>query len=271
MAKGSRGRMQYGDSRTKAIQRATQVPKTTVLQFVIDKTFSVEPPALPTGTDPMVTSCMNVSMNNLTAPMDAATTTGVWTAQEGAVGDSVEGLDNWVGTDGRYQTYLVLGAKIEVESTAGRSATSTTPYVPNYAIGIHKATTGLTDVTGATQLPTIQKMAYTQVRNLRGNHNEVGDSVQIQGGRLSDTYSAKRWEGVTDVKDNKDLRGTSAAPPVEGGKFQVFLASRAPKSTGQQVPAQLMRIKVSYVVLLSDPKTKDNDPLAGAMNVEASN
>jgi hypothetical protein len=113
-------------------------------------------------------------------------------------------------------------------------------------------------------------MPYTKQRNLSGTLSNLSQpSLQtvMQGGRLSDTYSAKKWEGVTNVKDNKALHSTttSSAPgivaPVEGGKFQVFVATREPKSTGKQVPSQLMRVKVEYVALLTDPITSDNDPM----------
>ena len=86
-----------------------------------------------------------------------------------------------------------------------------------------------------------------------------------QCGRLSDTYSAKKWEGVTDVKDNAQLHSTVEAnvlkAPAVGGKWQIFVASREPKSTGKQVPPQLIRVKVQYTVLLTDPVTSNNDPM----------
>jgi hypothetical protein len=88
-----------------------------------------------------------------------------------------------------------------------------------------------------------------------------------QGARVSDTYSAKKWEGVTNVKDNLDLHSTvtSSAPgivaPTKGGKFQLFIATREPKSTGKQVPSQLVRVKAEYIALLTDPVTNDNDPM----------
>ena len=49
--------------------------------------------------------------------------------------------------------------------------------------------------------------------------------------------------------------------PAEGGKFQLFFASREPKSTNKQVPSQLVRVKIEYITLLTDPITSDNDPM----------
>ena len=267
----ARGR-QYGNKRPMAIQRATAVPKTAMIKFVIDKTFLYKAPGLPSGSDPMKTGHMDVSCNNLLQPFNTGVSAGTWTAQEGATTDSVEGLTEWVGSSGgRYQKYMVLGAKIEVNSIASAdiadpSDTNPAPYVSNYAIGIHKASTGRSDVTDTTSLPVIQKMPYTRQRNLTGALASSARDV-VQGGRLSDTYSAKKWEGVTNVKDNEKLHSTvtSSAPgivaPAEGGKFQVFIASREPMSTGKQVPSQLMRVKVEYVALLTDPITDDNDPM----------
>lgn len=268
----SRGRM-YGNKRPKRIQRATNVPKTALISFVTDKTFLYTPATLPSGTDPMKTGVMQVSCNNLLTPM-LSTGGGEWAAQDGTAADKVEGLEQWVsgttGTaeDGRYQTYAVLGAKLDVNCIASASAgqAPTGGYVNNYAVGIHKCTNGLTDIGELTQLPTAQKMPYTRLRNMTGALSGSGSGGVPQGGRLSDTYSAKKWEGVTDVKDNAKLHSTQVAnqltPPAEGGKFQVFIASREPKSNGKQVPSQLIRIKCQYTVLLSDPVTSNNDPMA---------
>ena len=267
----------YGNKRPKRIQRATNVPKTVLISFVTDKTFLYTPAALPQGTDPMKTGVMQVSCNNLLTPM-LSTGGGTWQAQDGAPGDKVEGLGDWVsGTtgsaeDGRYQTYAVLGAKLDVNSIASHD-TGTAPtggYVNNYAVGIHKCTNGLTDIGELTQLPVAQKMPYTRIRNATGALSGSGSGGVPQGARLSDTYSAKKWEGVTDVKDNSKLHSTQVAnqltPPAEGGKFQVFVASREPKSTNKQMPSQLIRIKCQYTVLLSDPVTSKNTPiLANAM------
>jgi hypothetical protein len=265
----ARGKM-YGAKRPMRIQRATNVPKTCLISFVTDKTFLYTPAALPSGTDPMKTGVMQISCNNLLTPM-LATGGGTWTAQDGAAGDSVEGLKDWVtgipDGGGRYQTYCVLGAKLDVNSAASADG-GTAPaggYVNNYAVGIHKCTNGLTDIGELTQLPTAQKMPYTRIRNATGALSGSGVGGVPQGARLSDTYSAKKWEGVTDVKDNRELHSTQASnvltPPTEGGKFQVFVATREPKSTNKQMPSQLIRIKCSYTVLLSDPKTDDNDPM----------
>jgi hypothetical protein len=271
----------YGNKRPKRIQRATNVPKTALISFVTDKTFLYTPAALPSGEDPMKTGVMQISCNNLLTPM-LSTGGGTWAAQDGAPGDKVEGLGDWVsGTtgsaeDGRYQTYAVLGAKLDVNSIASQVIATGGPsnYVNNYAIGIHKCTNGLTDIGELTQLPTAQKMPYTRLRNATGSLNNTAGVTGLvpQGARLSDTYSAKKWEGVTDVKDNSKLHSTQVAnqltPPAEGGKFQVFVASREPKSTGKQVPSQLIRIKCQYTVLLSDPVTSKNTPIAVNSMVE---
>lgn len=268
----ARGR-QYGNKRPKAIQRATKVPKTAMIKFVYDKTFLYTPAALPSGTDPLVTGVIDVSCNNIIQPVNTGVSGGTWTAQDGASTDSVEGIDDWVGTSGgRYQKFMVLGSKIEVNTIASAPVggqDQQTLFVNNYAMGIHKCTTGADDVKQTTQLPDIQKMPYTRLRNLTGAlSNQPGNNPIVpQGGRVSDTYSAKKWEGVTNVKDNAALQSKveTTAPgysaPAEGGKFQLFFASREPKSTGKQVPAQLVRVKIEYITLLTDPITSDNTPM----------
>lgn len=264
----ARGRM-YGNKRPKAIQRATKVPKTAMIKFVIDKTFVYTAPALPTGqTDPMVTGHIDVSCNNLIQPINTGVSAGTWTVQDGNSTDSVEGLQEWVGSSGgRYKKFMVLGSKIDVNAIASADTTAATKYVNNYSIGIHKCTTGGDDVKSTTTLPQIQKMPYTRLRNGTGAAVAAATGTTTQGIRLSDTYSAKKWEGVTNVKDNEKLQSSvsQTAPgytaPSEGGKFQVFLASREPLSNDKQVPGQLVRVKVEYIALLTDPNTDDNDPM----------
>lgn len=190
-------------------------------------------------------------MNNLLNPISTPSATGTFTAQSGTIGDSVEGLDDWLGDDGRYSTYCVLGAKLEVNGVATQGAGTTT--INNYALGVHKCATGDNDIVAATQLPAIQQMAFTRQKNGMGM---PGTNTQVQAMRFSDTYSAKKWEGVSDVKDNKALHGNHTTPPAEGGKFQIFYASREPAAV-KNPPPMLMRVKIKYIVLLSDPKKKN--------------
>jgi len=111
-------------------------------------------------------------------------------------------------------------------------------------------------------------MAYTRLRNASGVAAASGASQVIQGTRLSDTYSAKKWEGVSDVKDNANLQSTisTTSPfpvvaPTQGGKFQLFIATREPQSKTKVVPPQLVRIKCEYIALLTEPVASDNDPM----------
>ena len=260
----------YGNKRPKAIQRATNVPKSAMIKFVIDKTFVYQPPAAPAGSDPVKTGVIEISCNNLIQPINTGTSAGTWTVQSGTATDSVEGLTDWVGgAGGRYKKYMVLGAKIDVNSVASTgTGTAGSSYVNNYAIGIHKCTSGDSDITETVQLPAIQKMAYTRLRNATGAAVGAGTGATYQGVRLSDTYSAKKWEGVSDVKDNANLQSTldSTSPhnpvaPAQGGKFQLFIASREPMSTTKVVPPQLVRVKCEYIALLTEPEAGDNDPM----------
>jgi hypothetical protein len=253
-----------------AIQRATHVPKTCMIKFVVDRTFKVDPQNAG-GTTTPATSIMNIKCNDIITPIDMVNNSGTWSCQFGAGGASAEGVDDWLKTgDGRYQNYAVLGNKIQATilpaaasippSYVGDPAayTATQAYINNYAVGIHKCTNGLTDITQTTTLPEIQKMPYTRLRNMRGN---VDQASGMQGASISDTYSAKKWEGVSDVKDVDKLKGNYTTPPVEGGKYQLFIATREPLTLTHQHPPVLLRLKIEYVVLLSDPLTSDNTPM----------
>jgi hypothetical protein len=241
-----------------------------MIKFVIDKTFVYDPAGAPSGSDPIQTGVIEISCNNMVQPINTGTSGGAWTVQDGSATDSVEGLSDWVGgAGGRYKKYMVMGAKLEVNTRASTgTSTAGTTLVNNYAVGIHKCTSGNSDITANTQLPTIQKMAYTRLRNASGVAAASGASQAIQGTRLSDTYSAKKWEGVTNVKDNANLQSTLEATsphnpvaPAQGGKFQLFIATREPASKTKVVPPQLVRVKCEYIALLTEPETADNDPM----------
>lgn len=227
------------------------VTKTHVLEFVRDLTVKVTPLAPAEGATYLNTSILDVSMNNLLNPISTTSATGTFTAQLGTIGDAVEGLDDWVGDDGRYSTYCVLGAKLEVNGIATQGSSTNT--INNYALGVHKCAAGDNDIVASTQLPTIQKMAFTRQTNGMGM---PGTDTQVQAMRFAATYSAKKWEGVSDVKDNKELHGNHTTAPTKGGKFQIFYASREP-ATLHNPPPMLMRVKIKYAVLLSDPKKKN--------------
>lgn len=253
-----------------AIQRATHVPKSCMIKFVWDKTFKVDPVASTTTAAPE-TSILNISVNKISGLVDSTANTGTWECQNGAMGDPVEGFDDWLKTgQGRYKNYAILGNKIQCNvlpaagtippSYVGEVSAYTDPqaYINNYAVGLHKCTNGQTDITSDSTLPLIQKMPYVRLRNMRGT---VDQASGLQGASLSDTYSAKKWEGVSDVKDVEKLKGNFTTPPAEGGQYQLFLASREPQTKTHQHPPVLVRVKMEFIALLTDPYTNDNDPM----------
>lgn len=261
---------QYGRSRPKAIQVATNVPKSVMIMFHVDKTFRVD--GTVAGSAPG-TSLLTINCNSMNTPMVSAS--GTWAAQDGEAGDKPDGFGDWLynpqtPNGGRYQNYAVMGSKITVNTIpTATPAPSTDPtsdvhteatggFINNSVIGLHKQTNGRTDILGTTNYMEIQKMPYTSVRNIRG---AVEKESGMQGGRITGTYSAKKWEGVSDVKDVKALRGNFTTGPTEGGSWQLFIASREPATASKQHVPQLVRVKVQYAVLLTDPVTNDNAPM----------
>jgi hypothetical protein len=257
-----------------AIQVATNVPKTVLIKFHVDKTFRVDGNAT-TGTGPP-TSILRINCNKLSEPMGSEN--GTWTAQAGTAGDAPDGFSDWLydssqaDPSGRYQNYHVLGAKITANSMPSAAPASDHPlvqeeiihsdatggFINNSVLILHKQTTGRTDIVGTQNYMQIQQMPYTSVRNMRGGINTVSG---VQGARIAGTYSAKRWEGVSDVKDVKSLKGNFGTPPTEGGTWQLAIASREPATLAKQHEPQLVRVKVEYTVLLSDPITNNNVPM----------
>ena len=89
-----------------------------------------------------------------------------------------------------------------------------------------------------------------------------GACNQNRGTRLFKHYSAKKFEGVKDVRDAQQLRGrfvgqSEQAQPAERSFFEVALCKLNP-NVGQQMPKGILTIKVEYIVQLLEP-TESNE------------
>jgi len=81
----------------------------------------------------------------------------------------------------------------------------------------------------------------------------------VSGKRLYQFYSAKKFEGVNDVLDNSNLRGRmgTGAVPNETAFYNVgivpTIANVLGGTTNTRIPQGLMRIKLEYIVKLTEP------------------
>lgn len=235
-----------------------------MIRFVYDMTFKLEAtPTLTAQGSQSNTSVATISMNNLKLPF--VTSHGTWTPQvSGGDTQSVQGLQNWLydsgnTVSGRYSKYVVLGSRCSATaSNLSTAVTAPATIAVNSVFGIHKRQ-ATADIGTTTTFPAIAVLPYTSMQNSIGSGSNV--NTPKQNASISSKYSAKRWEGVTDVKDVSALSGTYTSAPTEGGKWEIFMAPKLPVDGGQHLD-QIVRIKVEYLALLTDVVTDDNDPLS---------
>lgn len=113
------------------------------------------------------------------------------------------------------------------------------------------------------ELMKVPSIPYTALDTLyestRGRFGRTTGIVQSQGGQkvstVSKTFSARKFMGVSNVKDNSDLQGLMGGTgvgtnPAQNAYYAVWLAS-----IGANDPSTtFFRVVIDYIVLLQEPK-----------------
>lgn len=134
-----------------------------------------------------------------------------------------------------YTKYIVLGSKITVQ-----------------VHGINTGTEGI--MTGLflskNSNPTSTYTVYTEFSEAkRGTTKYVVSDPSVN--TMTNTYSAKKFHQITDIKDNKARLGNNfGANPLDGA-FYAFWCQSADISTTTQVR---VIVNIDYIVLCSEPK-----------------
>jgi hypothetical protein len=108
--------------------------------------------------------------------------------------------------------------------------------------------------TGST-MATISTLPYQRKGTVKAGNQGIG-----RGTSLSMKYSAKRFEGVTDVNDNHTLRGqmdsgiVSPAQPAERSYFNIGILPTI-HAQGLHPPNGILRINVEYITKLTEVTT----------------
>ena len=237
----------------RTLQVATRRSNSQMLRFVKNMTFGVNPQAL---SENIFLTIRANSLNNIMVNGGGQNQGGTWTAQDplnyGAAVAVVnaDGFDEW---KDRFQHFTVLGSKIQItyepidvqyEPSGAPKFIPTTLYV------------NLSGVNGAidplTACKDVIKKPYTK-------RAQIMQSSAAGGKRLYQFYSAKKFEGVSDVLDNSNLRGRmgTGAPPSENSFYNVGIVPTINSNLGGQVsqtsPSGIMRIKVEYIAKLTEP------------------
>jgi hypothetical protein len=91
-------------------------------------------------------------------------------------------------------------------------------------------------------------------------NNTFSSSSTVPGARLFSHYSAKKFEGVSDVLDNSNMKGHfentvgNQTVPVEQSYFNIGLVNTMPYTVGSPtLQNQLVTVKVEYITKLTEP------------------
>lgn len=138
-----------------------------------------------------------------------------------------------------YDKYIVLGAKCTVEFL-NVVDNNTLTEVSRIGIALTTDKTPSTDPDYLDTLPSTVSAILTP---------------QIGYKKLVKKYSAKKFNGVTNVKDNDELGALTTASPSHQDYFQVFQAPIVTSGTTFNDPAVIeFRVQIDYIVMFRDPK-----------------
>jgi hypothetical protein len=226
------------------------------LKFVVNQTYILDPTisGFPAGSAAFLSYRANsVFASHIPVSNDP----GLWASQDPTKYNNLssalisQNADGWTEWTNRFQHYCVTGSKV---TATFEPASNGVPTI----MSLHKS-----GVAGAIQASTtsarINNLPYVKKSSIVS----TGISVPNQAGcRLSMNYSARAFEGVTDPNDNSNLRGrfanTQVTPPATGltpteqTYFYVTFSPIDPATTGA-MPRGVVRVKIEYIVLLTEP------------------
>lgn len=287
--KSKRAHSRYRRRAVMSIQPATYKRKAAVVRFDYENEWHIMPSAFGSNAVPnmmaflsVMANCpndifhdnVNLTWNNGTIPNAGANPQ--YTSVPTNVGGQTT-VNDWGAWSGRYRHYVVTGAKIQVtarplasiNSPAGGSHDATWPWTMHlYKTGA-TSTGELPDVTGTTTNDVISRKPYCKRVRILGSSYSSGAGV-VKAGYLSQTYSARSFEGVSNPRDNADLKGTIGTntapglPPSEKTRFVICLKnSVATPAEGTFIdPCDLMvRMRIQYTVRFGEPVTTSDVPI----------
>lgn len=249
----------YHNKIPRTLQIATRRPNSETLRFVKNLTYYVMPQTA--MTENIFLSIRANSIYDILYQNGKLNQAGTWNAQDPEYNPSsglvvnADGYNDW---NERFQHFCVLGSKVQVTyqpNTGGHDATGTSARVPST---LYITLSGAPDqVTHMTPMRSIAKLPYLKRAQIMANNEDAS------GARLYSFYSARKFEGVKDPSDNSQLKGNfsnvlqSPSEPHEKSYFNIGLVPTAYQnvgSAGQPVaPGGIMRVKIEYIVRLTEP------------------
>lgn len=282
-------RKNYANNRALAIQRATFVPQTKLVEFVYDETFVLRGNGLDKDTNTMG---LTFDLMDLEGGPGKNAFWGAYNATVSAqqsmrnLDDPILGWERWFSAKSTasdpaasapYTRAMVVGGKYEcrTELIPRTDNTADADMVRLLAQASYIATTQ--GGTGNSAL--IDSMLLSDVegfRDVKRNNMVVPNGMGSNGSSSSVTqqviqkgkWSTKKLFGVSDLKDNQDRFSSCYCPtgytrPEDFSRLNIGFFDRIKDtdSTGQlhkAMPDIVCRVKINYLVLCSDPNLNFN-------------
>lgn len=253
----------------RTIQIATRRNMAQTLRFVVNQTYVYDGSKTLAGKSAVLQYFAN-SIFHMQTP--SSTITGEFKSQDPTVYDNLvasaklpnaNGWDEWTE---RYQHFVVAGSKLTY--TFEPTSVGVPTILCAHLSGTGGAVSSNTTSAQMNLKPYVKRHSVAQ-SFLYGN-NACRGSI---------AYSARKFEGVSDVDDNDDLRGrfantplgTLGAQPTETSHFFLSLSPVDPAAT-TGMPSGVIRTKIEYIVHMREPTetnqvqmTTNNQPLTENM------
>lgn len=249
---------QYHPKIPRTLQIATRRNNSQMLRFVKNMTYEINNQSL---TENIFLTVRANSIYHILANNGSQNQPGTWLAQS-SVYNATSGLvvnaDGYNEWNERFNHFTVLGSKIQVTYQPIQAAHDATGKALTAPTTLYITLAGHAGQIGpSTPMSAIAGLPYQKRAQIMGSNTDAS------GARLWSFYSAKKFEGVKDVMDNAKLKGTfsnsltSPHQPVEQSFFNVGLVPTAQQSLGisspPKIPAGIFRVKVEYIVKLTEP------------------
>lgn len=104
--------------------------------------------------------------------------------------------------------------------------------------------------TTALNVNTLQEQGHSV--SLIGSPTTNGNAFTLNN-KLKMSYNAKKWHGVTNVKDADNLEADFSADPADGTYFIVFAGPMDPTAAAP-MPSVVVNVTIDYYVLCKDVK-----------------
>lgn len=262
----------YRNPYARTLQISTKRNKSQVLKFTKNLCYKVVPGGSGNLEENVFLRFSANSIYNMITDNGSQNQPATWLPQDPSdygPNVTITNADGWTEWNNRYFNFVVVGSRIQVTfepteagGVVGSPGVNKVIAPSTFYVNL---SAGNTSITPSTAISTIVQLPYTKRASVICGTTTTNQSAArssyagFNSVRLYQNYSTKRFQGIKDVADNKDLYGGmagNASSPQEQSYFVVGMRPTIPSppdSGGQLSPAGILRVKLEYIVKLTEP------------------